>query len=335
MKSRLQGAGIRCVIGAQVLLLALLLPAAEAAAACPEQQPRDCCYGPVQPGQTLWSIAQTLRPGQDVSVQQTAVALRRLNPEAFEEGNLYRLMACSYLRIPKRQDALQVSRQFAVAELLRHQRLLAAAAPAAGSTSPVASVPAAHGSSLTAAAVPTSSIGTVLPATAGIFLPGASTPTSVTAAAAPGAEAVPPAAAHRRPEMRAREPRRAVSHAAAERSFRQILMERLDVFVRTGAWRSLAGSPLLIALLLVCIAYMLLFLTLRLLGSGRRSAAGAQEDCRALLNRARLLMDVPQQQGEAQRLLYGALLSEEEDIRREASALLALIAESQRSPGPS
>jgi pilus assembly protein FimV len=54
-------------------------PAAEAAAG-------DKYYGPVQPQETLWSIANKLRPNLSVSMDQMLVALYKGNPQAFPHG---------------------------------------------------------------------------------------------------------------------------------------------------------------------------------------------------------------------------------------------------------
>ena len=351
---------------------ALLLFAATATADCAEQAPRDCCYGPVQPGQTLWSIAESLRPGEDVSIQQTALAIRRLNPEAFEEGNLYLLRACSYLETPSRQEALSVSRQFAIAELLRHRQLLSQRKPPPAKRPPPAekapAVPAAAASTLSAAAAssPTAAPASPAaspaapaaapssPAAAVSLVPSTGTASltaddisPVAAPPTPTAAAVPdpssPAAGARQPEIRARDPRRAVSYSDGPRSWQQRLRvqlfalgdawQRLTDLATADNWRRLAASPLFISLLLIASAYLLLFSILRILGSGTKRSAAQGEDFRALLNRARLLAEVPEQRQEAQSLLYTALLSEEEDIRREAEALLARITDTDREPG--
>ncbi len=367
MKSSLQaalGTGLRR--GGYLLLLTLLLSAAAEAAVCAEQQPRDCCYGPVQPGETLWRIALTLRPGEDVSIQQTALALRRLNPEAFAEGNLYRLQACSYLHIPTRHEALSVSRQFAIAELLRHQELLSpppakaspareappaatapavSAAAAASSPSAAASSPVATLSSSDTSAPPIPSTRAVLALAAEPLVP--EPPLATTAAAVSDWEEKLPVSEAVQPEFRPRDPRRAVTYSDRFRSWPEVLMARLTALIGTDAWRRLTAladtdtwrhlvaNPLFIAFLLISAAYLLLFFVLRLFGSGSRSATPAEEDLRSLLNRARLLVDVPGQRQEAESLLYSALLSEEEDIRREAQVLLARISDPARAPDPS
>lgn len=58
---------------------------------------------------TLWSIAQRTRPSQSVSVQQNMLAIQRLNPEAFLNGNINLLKAGYRLRLPTEGQALSVT----------------------------------------------------------------------------------------------------------------------------------------------------------------------------------------------------------------------------------
>ncbi|MDA1299282.1 MAG: hypothetical protein O2868_04290 [Proteobacteria bacterium] len=68
-------------------------------------------YGVTGPGDTLWNIALKVRPSDSVSVQQTMLALQRLNPEAFINNNINLLKAGHVLRVPSREqiDAESVS----------------------------------------------------------------------------------------------------------------------------------------------------------------------------------------------------------------------------------
>jgi pilus assembly protein FimV len=59
--------------------------------------------------ETLWSIASANRPAPDVSVQQTMLAIQRLNPDAFLGGNINRLKAGQTLRLPDEDEARAVS----------------------------------------------------------------------------------------------------------------------------------------------------------------------------------------------------------------------------------
>lgn len=66
-----------------------------------DESPTDARYGPVQQGETLWPIAQRLKPN-GISTQQMAMALLRANPQAFVDNDINRLRAGSTLTIPAR-----------------------------------------------------------------------------------------------------------------------------------------------------------------------------------------------------------------------------------------
>jgi pilus assembly protein FimV len=57
---------------------------------------------------TLWSIASRTRPSAQVSVQQHMLAIQRLNPEAFLNGNINLLKAGYSLRLPSESEALSI-----------------------------------------------------------------------------------------------------------------------------------------------------------------------------------------------------------------------------------
>lgn len=57
-------------------------------------------YGPVSANDTLWKIAQNVRPDTSVSLNQTMVALLHANPDAFIDGDMNRLKRGSILEIP-------------------------------------------------------------------------------------------------------------------------------------------------------------------------------------------------------------------------------------------
>jgi FimV-like protein len=65
-------------------------------------------YGPVQRGETLWPIAQTLRP-RGITTQQMAMALLRANPQAFIDSNINRLRAGAVLTVPPLGEIEQMS----------------------------------------------------------------------------------------------------------------------------------------------------------------------------------------------------------------------------------
>ncbi len=78
-------------------------PAPAPAAAMPNQ------YGPVAPGQTLFSIANSLRTDAGASTNQMMLALLRANPDAFSGDNVNGLKRGSVLRVPRQDEIGQVS----------------------------------------------------------------------------------------------------------------------------------------------------------------------------------------------------------------------------------
>ena len=79
-------------------------------------------YGVVGRDDTLWNIASLVRPGANVSVQQTMLALVRLNPEAFIGSNVNWLKAGYVLRVPDYQEVNLLSHADAVAQINEHNR---------------------------------------------------------------------------------------------------------------------------------------------------------------------------------------------------------------------
>ncbi|HEX4852691.1 FimV/HubP family polar landmark protein [Arenimonas sp.] len=77
-------------------------------------------YGPVSEGQTLWSIANAARQDRAVTINQMMLALQRANPEAFIDDNINQLKRGAVLRIPAREEALQLGAEEAAA-LVREQ----------------------------------------------------------------------------------------------------------------------------------------------------------------------------------------------------------------------
>lgn len=69
-------------------------------------------------GDTLWSIAQEVRPDDRLTFSQTMLAIFEANPQAFD-GNINRLRAGATLRIPSADDVFRISRGIAVNEVLR------------------------------------------------------------------------------------------------------------------------------------------------------------------------------------------------------------------------
>ncbi|NNL06645.1 MAG: hypothetical protein HKO86_02890 [Gammaproteobacteria bacterium] len=77
----------------------------------------------IQQGDTLWSLADSMRPDQSVSIEQTMLAMLRSNPEAFINENVNGLKRGYILRIPDRDDIIAINQAEAVA-LVREQNAL-------------------------------------------------------------------------------------------------------------------------------------------------------------------------------------------------------------------
>ncbi len=75
---------------------------------------------PVAEGQTLWSIANSVRPDSSVTINQVMLALQRSNPDAFINGNINLLKRGAVLRIPARDEVASLDAGQA-AELVRAQ----------------------------------------------------------------------------------------------------------------------------------------------------------------------------------------------------------------------
>ena len=76
-------------------------------------------YGPVQKGQTLYSIARQERPDDAISVNQMMIALQRANRDAFIRDNINLIKRGAILRIPGRDEIAQTSRAAANAAVHR------------------------------------------------------------------------------------------------------------------------------------------------------------------------------------------------------------------------
>ncbi|WP_346836991.1 FimV/HubP family polar landmark protein [Microbulbifer sp. SAOS-129_SWC] len=101
-------------------------PAAQAVAEEPAVQQRAAqdtadsgsqVYGPVSSNDTLWEIAQQSRVGHEFSVQQTMLAIQRLNPEAFINNNINLLKKGAVLRLPNTDDVRALSVRDAISEV--------------------------------------------------------------------------------------------------------------------------------------------------------------------------------------------------------------------------
>ena len=81
-------------------------------------------YGPVGSNETLWQIALDVRPERGLSVHQTMLAIQRLNPDAFINGNINLLRKGQVLRLPSADEIRSMSRGDAVAEVaMQNQEL--------------------------------------------------------------------------------------------------------------------------------------------------------------------------------------------------------------------
>lgn len=70
-------------------------------------------------GDSLWRIAERLAGEDSVILRQTMLALHRLNPEAFVDGNINRLRADADLRVPDLTDAGALDQSTAQDETVR------------------------------------------------------------------------------------------------------------------------------------------------------------------------------------------------------------------------
>ncbi len=78
-------------------------------------------YGPVGKNEKLWTIAEKLNRDPSITQEQMVIALLRSNPHAFSRPNVNALNAGAILRIPTREDILQISPSLAREEFYRQQ----------------------------------------------------------------------------------------------------------------------------------------------------------------------------------------------------------------------
>ncbi len=96
-------------------------PAERPAPARAANEPFDTTAGSevrVQRGDTLWHIAESVRPDARLSMNQTMLAIYEANPQAFD-GNINRLNAGAVLRVPSADDIFRISRGDAASEVQR------------------------------------------------------------------------------------------------------------------------------------------------------------------------------------------------------------------------
>ncbi|MBE4056770.1 AAA family ATPase [Vibrio parahaemolyticus] len=87
----------------------------------PENTQPSRFFGPTGENQTLWSIASELRPSRNVSVQQTLLAIYRINPQAFDNQNIHELIPGSRLRVPSLEQVRSATTEQAVAIMKAHE----------------------------------------------------------------------------------------------------------------------------------------------------------------------------------------------------------------------
>ncbi len=75
----------------------------------------------VKPGETLWPIAYYLR-SEDVTSQQMMIALQRMNPNAFKDGNINKLITGSVLRVPTTEQVRRINLGEALSDFHRQEQ---------------------------------------------------------------------------------------------------------------------------------------------------------------------------------------------------------------------
>ena len=80
-------------------------------------------------GSTLIRIARQIRPDETVSLQQTMIAIQSLNPEAFADGNINRLLTGKVLRVPTKDEISAFDAESAFAEVSRQNQAMVGVVP--------------------------------------------------------------------------------------------------------------------------------------------------------------------------------------------------------------
>ena len=89
--------------------------------------PRESDAELVRVNDTLWSVAQRLRPNAAISPQQMMLALLKANPEAFVGNNVNNLKAGYRLHVPESDEITLISQDDALREIKRQHALWAGA----------------------------------------------------------------------------------------------------------------------------------------------------------------------------------------------------------------
>jgi pilus assembly protein FimV len=79
-------------------------------------------YGPVLQNESLWSIADKLRPSQDVTLSQVVAAIFLKNPQAFSHGNLNGLKVGKELQVPTLVEIKAIPQEQALVVIKEHHR---------------------------------------------------------------------------------------------------------------------------------------------------------------------------------------------------------------------
>ena len=112
-------------------------------------------YGPIRRSDTLWSIAERLRPDNGISMHQMMLALQRKNPQAFVDNNINNLMAGATLSVPSRDEILSISAADAYRETTQQYAAWEEGTQSADQDAPTPEVPAAAESDVSSESVVT------------------------------------------------------------------------------------------------------------------------------------------------------------------------------------
>jgi len=87
-------------------------------------------YGRTNRNDTMWAIASETLPSSSVTPEQNMIAIQRLNPNAFIDGNVNLLKEGVVLRLPSEGDAQAIDNSSAVAEIKEQSRAWRSGTPA-------------------------------------------------------------------------------------------------------------------------------------------------------------------------------------------------------------
>ena len=76
----------------------------------------------VRRGDTLWSVAQRVRPDSALSMSQTMLAIVDMNPSAFRDGSVHQMLSGVELQLPERDQIESIDRQFAEQTIQQQNR---------------------------------------------------------------------------------------------------------------------------------------------------------------------------------------------------------------------